>query len=181
MILWRNIQTPGHEAARLRRIGSDWRLEGASVFLHEAKPVRLDYVIVCDERFHTRSADVSGWIGDRAIASAIKAESGNWTLNGERVHAVQGCIDVDLNFSPSTNLLPIRRLNLKVGDKATVKAAWLRFPSFTFETLHQIYERVADRTYRYESGHGEFTATLKVDGNGFVTDYAELFTTESGS
>jgi hypothetical protein len=181
VILWRNLHKPGHEAARLIRAGSDWRLEGASLFLHEAKPVRLDYVILCDDRFHTRSADVSGWIGDQAVASTIKTESGDWTLNGQRVHAVKGCVDVDLNFSPSTNLLPIRRLNLKVGQKATVKAAWLRFPSFTFETLHQTYERVADRKYRYESGGGRFTAMLNIDGDGFVTNYGELFTTESGS
>ena len=181
MILWRNLQTPGHEAARLIKAGSDWRLEGASLFLHDSKPVRLEYAVVCDERFHTRSTQVKGWIGDRPIASAIRAESGKWTLNDQRVDAVDGCVDVDLNFSPSTNLLPIRRLNLKVGEKAAVKAAWLRFPSFQFETLHQTYERVAERTYRYESGNGAFTAMLEVDWDGFVTSYGDLFTTESGS
>lgn len=37
------------------------------------------------------------------------------------------CVDIDLNFSPSTNLLPIRRFDLSVGASAIVRAAWLRF------------------------------------------------------
>ena len=65
--------------------------------------------------------------------------------------AVAGCVDLDLNFSPSTNLLPIRRLNLSVGQEAAVRAAWLRFPSFILEPLEQLYRRVDATTYRYES------------------------------
>jgi hypothetical protein len=41
--------------------------------------------------------------------------------------AGEGCLDIDLGFSPSTNLLPIRRLTLAVGEAATVRAAWLPF------------------------------------------------------
>lgn len=37
-------------------------------------------------------------------------------LNGVDCPAVAGCTDIDLGFSPSTNLLPIRRLSLEVGD-----------------------------------------------------------------
>ena len=47
---------------------------------------------------------------------------------GADSRAVDGCRDIDLNFSPSTNVLPIRRLSLDVGDQAAVRAAWLRFP-----------------------------------------------------
>ncbi len=32
-------------------------------------------------------------------------------------------LDVDINFSPSTNLPPIRRLNLGIGQEAKVRAA----------------------------------------------------------
>jgi hypothetical protein len=40
--------------------------------------------------------------------------------NGAAVSAVEGCIDIDLKYSPSTNLLPIRRLNLAIGESAEV-------------------------------------------------------------
>ena len=85
---------------------------------------------------------------------------------------MEGCVDVDLNFSPSTNLLPIRRLGLAVGEEADVRAAWLRFPSFSLELLDQRYRRTGDLAYHYESGGGSFRADLRVDAVGFVTDYA---------
>ena len=88
---------------------------------------------------------------------------------------MEGCIDVDLNFSPSTNLLPIRRLGLAVGEEAEVRAAWLRFPSFTLEPLPQLYRRLSDDTWRYESAGGAFVRDLTVNGDGFVDRYPGFF------
>ena len=90
-------------------------------------------------------------------------------MNGEHVPPVEGCIDVDLNFSPSTNLLPIRRLNLGIGDEATVRAAWLRFPTFTLEPLDQSYSRIAENRYQYKSA--SFTAEITVNEAGLVLEY----------
>jgi hypothetical protein len=85
-------------------------------------------------------------------------------------------VDIDLNFSPSTNLIPIRRMNLAVGEASDVRAAWLRFPSFALEPLPQQYRRLTDDTYRYESAGGEFVAELKVNRAGFVVDYPGIWT-----
>ena len=86
---------------------------------------------------------------------------------------------MDLNFTPATNLLPIRRLNLALNEAAEVKAAWLRFPDFELEPLSQVYKRLDEFTYHYESGGGSFVSQLKVNAVGFVTDYAGLFVAES--
>jgi hypothetical protein len=109
----------------------------------------------------------------------VRNRGGDWTLNGELQPQVDGCIDVDLNFSPSTNLLPIRRLNLKVGEESQVRAAWLRFPNFRLEVLSQLYRHTAEHTYRYESGGGSFVAELIVNDEGFVTNYPDLWEQES--
>ena len=102
----------------------------------------------------------------------------NWFFNGSEQLAVKGCTDVDLNFTPSTNLLPIRRLALEDGQQAPVSAAWLRFPSFKLERLDQVYSRLDQTTYRYESNDGEFVAELKVNAFGLVTNYPELWEEE---
>ncbi len=105
-------------------------------------------------------------MGDDLIEIEIAVDSaGLWRLNGRDCPEVAGCIDLDLNFSPSTNLLPIRRLDLAIGQGAPVRAAWLRFPSFPLEPLDQLYRRVDDSHYRYESAGGEFTADLEVDAS----------------
>jgi hypothetical protein len=92
-----------------------------------------------------------------------------------------GCTDADLNFSPSTNLLPIRRLDLAVGQAAEVRAAWLRFPGFELEPLSQLYRRLDKTTYHYESAGGQFMAELKVNRAGFVVDYGGLWLAELAS
>lgn len=174
-ILWRRVDATGHEACRLTGDGDAWVLAGSAVFAHEWQPCRLDYRIELDEEFHTRAATVKGWLGGRDIDVTIEAEGGRWRLNGVECPQVEGCIDVDLNFSPSTNLLPIRRLDLAIGDEAEVRAAWLRFPEFVLEPLPQLYRCTGRHTYHYESGGGAFTAELEVDVVGFVSRYAGLF------
>jgi hypothetical protein len=179
-ILWRGFFLPGHEACRLVSRGSLWHLDGTAVFSHEQQPCRLDYQIVCDVAWWTISANVSGWVGPREVELQIRTEpSGRWWLNKVEQLDVRGCTDIDLNFSPSTNLLPIRRLDLAVGEEAEVQAAWLRFPSFTLEPLAQRYRRMDETTYRYESAGGQFVADLKVNQAGFVVDYPGLWKAEA--
>lgn len=171
-ILWRRLDRPGHEAARLSFLGSLWRLSGAAVFAHEGEPCRLDYEVACDGEWRTVSARVAGWVGTAMVDVEIAADSARrWRVGGVERPEIEGCLDVDLNFSPSTNLLPIRRLGLPIGAQAPVRAAWLRFPSFTLEPLDQVYRRLEENRYRYESGNGRFVAELDVDAAGFVTRY----------
>jgi hypothetical protein len=178
-ILWRAIHWPGHEGCSLYRLDSEWRLEGTAVFLHERRTVRLSYLITCDASWQTRSAVVSGWYGDQVINLELSVDAHHrWQVNGLTKPIVDGCIDLDLNFSPSTNLLPIRRLNLQIGRQAEVTAAWLRFPSFELEPLSQTYERLGEFKYRYSSNEGAFFAELTVNHAGFVTVYPELWEVE---
>lgn len=178
-VLWRAIDWPGHEACTLYRVNFEWRLEGTAVFLHEGQPCQLSYFIACDSLWQTRSAVVSGWRrGEEVNLELFVDAQRRWRVNGEAKPAVEGCVDVDLNFSPATNLLPIRRLHLEVGQQAEVKAAWLRFPSFELEPLSQVYERLGEFKYRYSSGGGDFVAELTVNKTGFVTVYPQLWEVE---
>jgi hypothetical protein len=105
----------------------------------------------------------------------FRSDHGSWAVNGAVVPAVHGCIDVDLGFSPSTNLLPIRRLNLRIGEQAAVRAAWVRFPELTVEVLEQTYARLSEETYAYESAGGTFRRELTVNETGFVVEYPGLW------
>ena len=181
-ILWQGDFFRGHEHCSVYDKGTNWFLEGVAVFVSERHPCRLEYLVECDQSWNTQSARVSGYVDERPIAVTIKAEPNqHWLLNGIEQPAVRGCTDIDLNFSPSTNLLPIRRLDLEVGQTAEVSAAWLRFPSFTLERLDQIYSRVDDQTYRYESNRGgKFVVELKTNDVGLVISYPGLWEEERG-
>src|SRR5690606_36372388 len=124
----------------------------------------------------TRSARIGGWVGRRRIECEILVDvSGEWRFNGRVCPELHDCHDVDLNFSPSTNLLSIRRLNLAIGQAADAKAAWLRFPTFELEPLDQTYRRLGAYAYRYESAGGDFVAELQVNSAGFVTEYPQFW------
>jgi uncharacterized protein len=175
-ILWRRLDIPGHEFCRCEERDAAWHLSGVAVFAHEKKPCQLAYAVACNAAWHTVSATVSGWVGDRPIAVEIAVDAlHRWRLNGVDCPSVAGCMDIDLNFSPSTNLLPIRRLDLAVGQEARVQAAWLRFPDFSLELLEQRYRRIDASAYRYASAGGQFTTELAVDAAGFVTRYPGFF------
>jgi len=177
-ILWRRLDQPGHESARLSLHGARWHLAGTAVFAHAHQPCRLDYLVVCDAAWRTLSGKVAGWVGDETVTLELSVDPAHdWRLNGAARPEVAGCIDLDLNFSPSTNLVPIRRLGLAVGREAAVRAAWLRFPGFTLEPLDQHYRRVDAALYRYESTGG-FAAELRVNGEGFVTRYGNFWQAE---
>ena len=180
LILWRRLDEPGHESARLIRRESGWLLTGVAVFAHDRLPCRLDYQVTCDTGWQTISGKVEGWVGEKLIEIEISVSpQRRWQLNGEECPEVGGCTDLDLNFSPSTNLVPIRRLGLALGQGAEVRAAWLRFPNFTLEPLEQYYTRIDKGIYRYESAGGRFTAELKVNEEGFVTEYPCFWSQES--
>lgn len=175
-ILWRRLDQPGHESARLSFRHPYRYLAGTAVFADKQGPCRLDYLVVCDATWHTLSGRVTGWVGEKLIEVELVVDAASrWTLNGAEHPEMTGCLDLDLNFSPSTNLLPIRRLDLAIGNEAKVRAAWLRFPSFALEPLDQLYRRSGSATYRYESAGGAFVADLEVNGAGFVVHYPGLW------
>jgi hypothetical protein len=178
-ILWRRLDRPGHEAALLNEAPVGAVLEGTAVFSESGRPCRLDYRVVCDAAWRTVSGRITGWLDTTALDIAIDVDAARgWTINGRSCPDLRGCDDIDLSFSPATNLLPIRRLKLAVGAQASVRAAWLRFPAVTLESLDQTYERVSESRYRYESGGGSFVAMLETNAAGFVTRYPGLWQLE---
>lgn len=182
-ILWRRLDVPGHEHARLTLDRTNWHLTGAAVFVEDGQPTRLEYLVVCDARWHTLAGRIKGWIGDTGVDLAIDADGeGRWRINGTEVPDVIGCLDLDLSFSPSTNLLPIRRLDLAVGGSDSVRSAWLRFdPEPRLEPLRQRYQRVSENTYRYESPSHDFTGEIRVNEAGLVVRYSGLWEIETAS
>jgi hypothetical protein len=181
-ILWRRLDQPGHDSARLFFHDAQWHLAGTAVFMESRQPCRLDYRVVCDASWRTVSGSVTGWWGDRAVSVEVRADSARrWWCNDVLCHVVAGCVDLDLGFTPATNLLPIRRLALPVGGSASARAAWLGFPSLALTPLDQTYRRTGEATYAYQSDGGRFSAELSVNDHGFVIGYPELWEAEAAS
>jgi hypothetical protein len=179
-ILWRRLDIPGHEIATILRHPEGWLLNGVAILVDAGKPCRVEYEIRCDAQWSTRACVLRGSIGTRRVHIDIeRTVSGEWTHDGVKVEAVRGCEDIDLGFSPVTNLLPIKRLALPIGARAAVRAAWVRFPQLTLEVLEQTYTHLDSTHYHYESAGGAFQRELMVDEFGCVLEYPGLWHAEA--
>ena len=178
-IRWRRLDIPGHETATVKRQSDGWQLSGVAVLTDTSNSCRIEYEIQCDAQWMTRLCSLRGMIGATPVHVDIERDAaGVWSMNGAEVAEVRGCIDIDLGFSPVTNLLPIRRLALPIGARATVTAAWVRFPELTLEVLEQMYTHAASNLYDYQSAGGKFQRELTVDEFGCVIDYPGLWRAE---
>lgn len=178
---WRRLDVPGHEEARVERTDSGWRLTGELEVEETELSARLRYTIECDAEWRTRTALIEGTAGGAPVRFDLASDgAGAWTRDGVPVPEVSGAMDVDLGFTPMTNTLPIRRLSLAVGESASVRSAWLRFPELRFEALEQTYTREAPQRFRYDASvdREPFIATLDTDPYGRVLRYEGLWEAE---
>ena len=181
-VLWRRLDGVGHDMACLELLPDGAKLHGMAVFQDEDVPCALRYRVACDSGWRTTGAKVDGWRGNRSVELLIRRlPDGSWRLNDRPCAAVDGCVDLDLSFTPATNLLPLRRLRLDPGAASEVRAAWLAWPEASLVVLPQRYRRRTVDTYAYEAdvpGAGRFAADLRVDVEGWVLDYGDLWRAE---
>jgi hypothetical protein len=174
--LWRWLQSTGMERFEFLRAGEEWLFRGAILTQSGEAASEARYELACDHSFRTHRATVSLRTTATEQTLEIFAENGRWFANGQEVPSVSGAIDIDLSWSPSTNTLPIRRLNLAPGQSSgEIIAAWVRFPELTLQPLPQEYLRISHDRYRYSSRGGSFTAELLVDSDGLVVDYGNFW------
>jgi len=177
--LWRRIDVPGIEHFRWWSSADAHRLEGTIILADSTGPLRVEYEVSCSRSWETTRVTIVLIENEttRRLGLIADAERRWWVHNAD-LPAVAGCIDVDLGLTPSTNTLPIRRLDLlgrAPGVSVDVTAAWVRFPELTVEPLPQRYTRVSGRWFRYESNGGRFRADLEVDDLGLIVSYGSLW------
>src|SRR3569833_2387873 len=107
-VLWRRLDTPGHDVCRLEKSYAGWILEGVTVFLHEDGPASLKYRIDCDRTWRTIKGAVHGYLGARAVQVHIhRGCDGQWILNDAPVAGLEHLADLDFSFSPSSNFFQL--------------------------------------------------------------------------
>jgi uncharacterized protein len=151
--------------------GRGWRMRG-TVLTHEAKkPIELRYAVTVDSAWAT--TDVEVMVAFAGGDHRKLVDLGELWSGAERPPEYRDCVDVDLNFTPATNTLPIRRLGLDIGEEAEIHVVWVVWPELSIQRAQQRYRRLAKDRYRYEQD--EFAAELTVDEEGLVLEYEGLW------
>jgi len=181
---WRRIGGgTGCDVCRVhQRADGGWDLRGMAVFHEEGLACDLDYAISVDARWVTQVAHVFGHCGERVVDLRFRpGADGRWRVgqgggpDADTGVSASACPDMDLNFSPATNMIAIRRMALQVGQEAQAPAAWLSFPDLRLQELPQVYRRLDTVHYQYGAPTVGYSGVLQVCGDGAVVDYPELF------
>jgi hypothetical protein len=145
-----------------------FRFAGKTLILHDGTSVEIDYAVETRPDWSTRSARIS----IPALATSFEVEVGDggmWVIDGDHRAELDGCLDIDLGWTPSTNTLPIRRLRLATGVPTTARVTWLKWSELVFIPAEQTYTKRGDGTFTYASDN--FSADLEVDEHGVVITY----------
>ena len=176
-IYWSPWEEPGLEHLHLKVSSDGVEALGLILRMREGRHFRCRYELQTDPEWRSLTFAVMP-AGSGGPPKRIELESdgqGKWRVDGEPRHDLAGCNDVDIQVSPFTNTLPIRRLGLAEGESAEISAAYLWVPELKVEPDAQRYTRLDSERYRYDAVGDDFTADLPVDGNGLVMDYPDLF------
>jgi hypothetical protein len=98
---------------------------------------------------------------------------GSW-MGVKNAGDLEGALDVDLAFSPLTNLMPVRRHRLH-EEPGTVDfaMAWVSLPDLAVHRSEQRYEHLEPGRVRFSDDSG-FVAELELDADGVILVYPEL-------
>jgi uncharacterized protein len=174
-VAWMALQWPGCEHVIASYGPAGFRADSWLTLSAEVGPARVCYELHCDgwqvTALKIRVIDAAS---DRMLELTHDG-AGHWEANGCPLPDLDGCTDVDINRSPLTNTLPIRRLGASAGAGRDLDVVYVSVPELTVRKVHQRYTQLAasPAIYRYQSG--SFSADLPVDGDGFVVDYPGIW------
>jgi hypothetical protein len=175
---WRWIWQPdlgqGVEEFEFRSSSLGGEARGTVAATREGVAIKAGYLVDADAAWRTRRVRVD--VEGAGRLEIVSLGMGAWShADGEAIPDLAGCLDPDISMTPFTNTLPIRRLDLKIGQSADIEVAYILVPELSLRAAPQRYTRLDERHWRFESLDSGFTADITVDEEGFVVDYPGLF------
>jgi hypothetical protein len=166
----------GFEVAYFQPSGGAYHINGCTTAVEDGQTWMVSYAIRLDETWATRSARITGRSASGIRHSRLEADgAGRWRVDGELASHLDGCLDVDLESSAMTNALPVHRMALPAGARASAPAAYVRALDLSVERLDQDYARTVDegrcQRYDYAAPVFGFACRLVYDESGLVLDY----------
>lgn len=183
-VFWTPWSGPGLEHLRLRAADDvGYVANGTVLGLEDGVPFRLQYEIKIDGDWRVRQTilDLHHSGGSRVLTLRTDGR-GHWRSDdGGSLTGLDGCFDIDISATPFTNTLPVRRLDLRPGQRADLRMVYVLVPSLGVRAVDQRYtcrdrdERGWTVIFEDRGLFTGFTAELPIDPDGLVIDYPDLF------
>lgn len=175
-LLWAGREYNSLENCLLKNRGDGYEITSSIVGSYQDRLYRVEYAIYTNGHWQTTFFQLKILLdGKPQIISYRSDGRGNWEKYGASVPAFDGCTDIDISLTPFTNTLPVRRLQLAIGDRQIIKVLYLDILAGEIKPVQQQYERLSPNSYRYQNVPNDYEAVIEVDDDGLVTDYPGLF------
>lgn len=166
----------GFEVVRFEKKRDGVVVHGSSLGSERGKHWAIRYTIELDSKWCTRRATIESE-GSKPLTIRSNG-AGRWTVDGERRVDLDGCLDLDLEASLVTNMAPVHRLSLGVGQSSPAPAAYVRTKNLKVERLEQTYARKPDAggrvVFDYASPRFSYRADLQFARDGLVVAYPHI-------
>jgi len=174
IIRWRSLAWPGYEHCEVHESADGVLVRSVLAGERDGHQYGAHYEIGLDPGWVFRGLRLERTDGEVLLLNADGR--GHWT-DGEhrRLPQLDGCLDIDLSGSPLTNTLPIRRAGLVPGTPQRLRMAWIPLDLLKPRPEEQVYTKLDERRFLYESGDGTFRAELETDDAGLIVRYPGLF------
>ncbi len=178
-IYWTPWEDPGAEHLRLSLGEAGARADGVILRRKEGRDLRAHYRLELDADWCVKRLHFA-LLGTEKGLHLESDGHGTWTVNREPAPVLTGCLDLDIEVTPFTNTLPLRRLGLEAEESAEIRVAYIPVPDLEVRPVKQRYTCLAPLgpdggRFRYEGLFRGFAAELDVDADGLVLDYPETF------
>jgi hypothetical protein len=177
-VFWNQLLEHGSEHLILRQ-GNTVEANGLAVGVINDAAYRVKYQIVCDADWNVHKVRVEDLLHKNEILLS-KTKDNKWLDQDNQVREdLTGCTDVDIMVTPFTNTLPIRRLKLTLHKAGETSVMYVRIPDLNVIKLNQRYTYISNDQgngiFKYENLSSGFTSELRIDTDGLVIDYPNIF------
>ena len=175
-LLWTSVDHPATEDCIVELKDGMMEVDSIIAGKKDGKMYRLKYHAQLTHDWLFNLASIEFRFADSTQEFRVsKSGNGGCILNDQPAPEFNGCDYIDIALTPFTNSLPINHLELKVGESREISVIYFDLFENVLKPVHQCYERRSQDEYLYQNIPNDFEALIKVDGQGYVTDYPGLF------
>ena len=165
---WRHWDLDTDDTLTLRWENEAWTAMG------EIGHEKVSYVVRLSPTWQVRqfllfrdASDPDLWLGTDG--------GGRWgEMNGAHRPDLDGCHDIHLSCTPFTDTIPIRRLQLDVGDSTELSTAHIDVTTLGVVPERRRFEHIAGRRWRITHVESDVAVEVDVDQYGLVHDHPGL-------
>lgn len=178
-LIWQHLDSAGWEHVRVSDDHPGWTVyDSILVREHNGQVLRGGYTLVTDKQWRTLELRLmmESSPGVMEGVHLLTEGDGRWTDSNENpMPELDGCLDVDIAWTPLTKSLPINRIPLKADEQQELRVASISLPELSIMPVDRLYERVDESHVRYSSRNGTSESIISIDAEGLVIESPDGF------